>query len=225
MTEITRQNALKLIEKGLAGTVAAAVAGCGGNYYDYMGLAGQMGAQNPRYTMQQRQGFATLGGFFGRMGERQHELDVAREGRSEVNVYPGGGQQITAKIAIASLEYNVSLNDMKGMKVHSACRVMNKRGCNLEAVACFCNSDGSALKDTDGVCSASNGQVATHFGFVPKYDDTSYGIWMFIPYSQLHCTQKGKYTLGVKVQLQDHSQEQPVFLAESQDTWFTFTKE
>jgi len=64
------------------------VAGCGdtASMYSASSLGYGMMAQNPTLTLQQQQSAAALGTIMATEGQRTHEMNVAREGRSQVTI-------------------------------------------------------------------------------------------------------------------------------------------
>ena len=73
------------------------------------------------------------------------------------------------------------------MKIHVKFDIngmLNRRG---QAAAYFYYTNGNPLKDTNGRCSTSNGNVATHVDFTPNYENCTFNdLSIFMPYSELH---------------------------------------
>ncbi len=95
---------------------------------------------------------------------------------------------VTGNVRNVWVDHNVSDSyGNKGMKIHVKFDIngmQNRRG---QAAAYFYYTNGNPLKDTNGRCCTSDGNVATHVDFTPNYDNCSFNdLSIFMPYSELH---------------------------------------
>lgn len=75
----------------------------------------------------------------------------------------------------------------KGMMIHVNFDVKGMLNQAGQVAVYFYGSDGSPLKDKNGVYCTSEGDVATHVDFTPDYENCSFkDLSIFMPYDELH---------------------------------------
>jgi|GEM_PF-3579106 len=115
---------------------------------------------------------------------------------------------ITGKIENVWVEHNVFQNGLKGMKIHvkfSVYGMLNKQG---TCIAWFFYSNGTAVKDTNGIYKSSDGQVSVGEKYKPSYDNAICNDFlMFMPYNELHLN-RGSYNLKFHIGLFDQNNKQ-----------------
>jgi hypothetical protein len=132
--------------------------------------------------------------------------------------------KITAAINKLWVEYDVSENNVKGMRIHVNFTVYNYKGRTGYCSAYFYKSDGTPLKDYNNAYNTSTGNVATSNTFVPSFDNTIYNDYaLFIPYTELHQS-KGYYDLKLNVEI--HSSDGVKYNSLTISEWqhFNFTQ-
>ncbi|MCM1348482.1 MAG: WG repeat-containing protein [Firmicutes bacterium] len=116
------------------------------------------------------------------------EEEVAEEVVAVEEVDPTAKSGYVDKVWVS---HNVMDGGRKGMRIHVKFHVANCQYEDGQCVAWFAFSDGTRLKDFDGSYKTIDGQVSTSTKFRPGYENTVYeDLQLFIPYTQLHLTQK-----------------------------------
>lgn len=101
-----------------------------------------------------------------------------------------------ASIEKVWVDHNVYQNSLKGMRIHVKFTVYNMLNRTGQATVYFYYSNGNALKDINGSYKTTNGNVATHVDFTPNYTSCIFkDLQIFMPYNELHCTNRGRYDL------------------------------
>ena len=114
----------------------------------------------------------------------ERRVNITQEGVSSYS----NSSNVTGNVRNVWVDHNVSDSyGNKGMKIHVKFDIngmQNRRG---QAAAYFYYTNGNPLKDTNGRCCTSDGNVATHVDFTPNYDNCSFNdLSIFMPYSELH---------------------------------------
>lgn len=141
----------------------------------------------------------------------------------KINIHQEGNSSIAhAKIDSVWVNYNAYNNGEKGMEIHIKMRAYNLKSKQCRAAAYFYTESGTKLKDTNGRYRTTSGYVSCGKDFTPSYDSSLYDDFeMFMPYKELHITEKGSYKFFVN--LWDYSVSPNVELAESNWVSFTYT--
>lgn len=91
-------------------------------------------------------------------------------------------------------------NGRVGMIIHVAFKAHNMLNKEGRVVAYFYYKDGSPLKDTNGRYCTSDGNVAKHEDFHPRYDSSNYSDFeLFMPNSELHLDETTSFYFVVNI--------------------------
>jgi hypothetical protein len=100
------------------------------------------------------------------------------------------------------IDYDVTENGQKGMRIHVKCSVINMKNVDAYLAISFQKENGDILTTTNSAFSSKSGQVALYVYLTPGYDNTSYeDLSVFMPYSELNLT-PGKYDLTMDADIQ-----------------------
>lgn len=78
------------------------------------------------------------------------------------------------------------INGEQGMKIHVSCRIDNMLQKKARACAYFYYSDGTPIKDRNGLYGTTDWQVCVWADIYPKYVNTLGEFELFLPFSELH---------------------------------------
>jgi hypothetical protein len=110
-----------------------------------------------------------------------------------------------AKFDKVWVDYNVTEDGERGMRIHVKFEVSNMEGVDSYLMIYFQEEDGTELTTTNSLYS-KDGKVVAKRALKPGFDVTVYkDLDLFIPYSALNLT-KGKYNLKMDVDLADDDQ-------------------
>lgn len=136
-----------------------------------------------------------------------------------------GGGNATASIERVWVDYNVTENGRKGMKIHVKFNVNGMKGEEGGVAAYFyCADDNSPLMSKNGRYEAVDKQVTAYDSITPGYENTVYNDYdLFMPYDEIevgqHVNSSGKANLKFIVKVYQGSK----FLAVAQEYRFSFT--
>lgn len=103
------------------------------------------------------------------------------------------------------LEYDVTQNGVKGMKIHVDFNVKNMKGKQGKVIVYFEHPKGTGLEDTNGNYRTKDGDVCVSKNFTPRYDNSHYSDFdIFMPIDEIHM-KKGKLTYYCDIRIQDSS--------------------
>lgn len=127
--------------------------------------------------------------------------------------------QTSAEIQNIWIDYDVTENYQKGMRIHvkfSVEGMLNKQG---ECTVWFYKADGTALTDYNRKCYTDDGKVATYENFKPSYTNSQFEDFkIFMPYNELHLAE-GEFQLKFCVGIFDDIDKK---IANSDYKYFTF---
>jgi len=106
----------------------------------------------------------------------------------------------------ARIVHNVTVNGVKGMRVHAKFRVKYGQdvACMLIAYFYFDDADNTPLKTSDADYRAKDGTVSAHANFTPAYDPAVYNdLQIFMPYDALNMQSGDDYDLKFYLGLYD----------------------
>ena len=106
----------------------------------------------------------------------------------------------------ARIEHNVTVEDVKGMRVHAKFRVRYGKDVPSMLIAYFYYDDASntPLKADDPNFRDKKGNVSCHVNFTPAYDPAIYeDLTLFMPYEGLNVKSGGSYDLKFFLALYD----------------------
>jgi hypothetical protein len=119
----------------------------------------------------------------------------------------------------ARVVHNVTVDGVKGMRVHAKFTVKYGYDVRCRMIAYFYYDDGSPLKSGDKNYSTSDGQVSARAYFTPKYDPAVYNdMQLFVPYEALNMEEGDVYDLKFYLALYDNEGER--FFGKS--GWYKF---
>lgn len=106
----------------------------------------------------------------------------------------------------ARIVHNVTVDDVKGMRVHAKFRVRYGKGVPSMMIAYFYydDADNTPLKTDDPNFRDKKGGVSCHVNFTPAYDPAVYeDLTLFMPYEALNMDSGEKYALKFYLALYD----------------------
>lgn len=119
----------------------------------------------------------------------------------------------------ARVVHNVTVDGVKGMRVHARFTVKYGQDVRCRMIAYFYYDDGTPLKSADKNYSTSEGQVSARAFFTPKYDPAVYNdLQLFVPYEALNMEEGDVYDLKFYLALYDNEGER--FFGKS--GWYKF---
>ena len=129
-------------------------------------------------------------------------------------VQPPGAKPITAMLmddpeAVyegARIVHNVTVDGVKGMRVHAKFRVLYGKGVPSMMIAYFYydDTDNTPLKSADAEYRDKKGNVSCHVNFTPAYDPAVYeDLQLFMPYEALNMESGETYKLKFFLSLYD----------------------
>jgi hypothetical protein len=119
----------------------------------------------------------------------------------------------------ARIVHNVTVNGVKGMRVHAKFTVKYGYDVRCRMIAYFYYDDGTALESADKNYSTSEGKVSARVYFTPKYDPAVYNdLQLFVPYEALNMEEGEEYDLKFYLALYDNEGER--FFGKS--GWYKF---
>jgi hypothetical protein len=122
----------------------------------------------------------------------------------------------------ARIVHNVTVDDVKGMRVHAKFRVRYGKGIPSMMIAYFYYDDAenTPLKSSDAEYRDKKGNVSCHVNFTPAYDPAVYeDLQLFMPYEALNMESGETYQLKFYLALYD--KEGGRFFGKS--GWYKFT--
>jgi len=134
--------------------------------------------------------------------EAQERMQREAEARERARIEAARPRVVFNEI---TMDHNIELRGVKGMKVHMNMDANNLNGVNLQPTVYFFDSNGNKLMDKDGKCRTNDGQVSFAGPvLVPSYDKAGFrDSWVFIDYRQFDITELGKHDLRFKIQVHD----------------------
>jgi len=106
-----------------------------------------------------------------------------------------------AKFEKIWVDYNVTDEGEKGMRIHVKFEVFNLKEVDSKVIVYFQKEDGSEVRNSSTPYSTNDGRVAAVKEIKPGFDDTVYkDLDIFIPYTALGLS-KGKYNLKMDADL------------------------
>lgn len=94
-----------------------------------------------------------------------------------------------------SVDYDVTENGVKGMRIHAKFTLFNMKGVDAYLAIYFATKNGEKLKTSNTSYSSKEGQVAVYKSLKPAYDQAVYSdLQVFMPYSELNL-RPAKYDL------------------------------
>jgi hypothetical protein len=117
------------------------------------------------------------------------------------------GKTTTAKATFSKprMVHNLRKNGQKGLGLRHHLQVKGMKGKRLEVTCYFYfKKGGKILKDFNGKYKTKTGDVSVADYVTPKYSDTTWKEFKhFIPYDELHITQRGKHKLKTRCEAFD----------------------
>lgn len=111
------------------------------------------------------------------------------------------GTAPTVKFNRIWVDYNVTEDDVKGMRIHTAFTVSNMQNIPGYLAVYFEKKDGELLKTTNTTYSTKGGQVAVFRKITPAYNPATYSDYsVFIPYKEFNLP-PGDYDLKLDADL------------------------
>ena len=122
----------------------------------------------------------------------------------------------------ARIVHNVTVNKVKGMRVHAKFRV--KHGldvsCSLIAYFYYDTANNTPLRSSDANYRDAKGNVSAHSDFTPAFDPAVYeDLQLFVPYGALNLEKGREFQLKFYLSLYDKEGER--FFGKS--GWYKFT--
>jgi hypothetical protein len=112
----------------------------------------------------------------------------------------GGAPAATATYEDMWVDYDVTENGRKGMRIHVKFRVFNMKNIDSYLAIYFEKKNGDKLKTNNNAYASSTGQVALYRSLLPSYDETVYDdINKFMPYDELNISGSGKFDLKMEI--------------------------
>jgi len=119
----------------------------------------------------------------------------------------------------ARVVHNVTVDGVKGMRIHAKFRVRYGYNVPCRMIAYFFDEDGDALDAADRKYSTDKGKVSVSTSFTPKYDPAVYSdLQLFMPYEALNMESGDEYNLKFYLALYDNDGRR--FFGKS--GWYTF---
>ena len=106
----------------------------------------------------------------------------------------------------ARIVHNVTVDGVKGMRVHAKFRVRYGKGvpCMMIAYFYYDDADNTPLKAGDANYQDAKGNVSAHANFTPAYDPAVYNdLQIFVPYDALNMESGDDYDLKFYLALYD----------------------
>lgn len=126
-------------------------------------------------------------------GNKEVKIDIKQSGDSKV---------VSAVFNSVRVDYDVYESGSKGMRIHVNFNINNAKGVPYRCVAYFYFSNGTALKDYNGLYKTNDGKVSVGTDIKPGYDNSLYSdLQLFIPYSELHLSRNTKHNCYFEVNL------------------------
>lgn len=131
-------------------------------------------------------------------------------------------EEESATIEKIWVDHNVTVNNLKGMRIHVKLNVYHKKDEKVKVLAYFSFKSGTPLKDFNDSYSTTSGNVSVSKSITPSYDSSTFNdVSFFMPYNELHmsCKTPGKaYSLYFEVQL--HSTGSDEFIHKEPKKYF-----
>lgn len=100
------------------------------------------------------------------------------------------------------VEYDVTENDVKGMRIHNKFTVYGMKNLPSYLAIYFEDGNGKRLPDSNKKFYSTNGEVAIYKELSIGYDPGVFNdVAVFMPYSEFDITAGGKYTLTMDIKL------------------------
>lgn len=152
-------------------------------------------------------------------GSKLQEITLSQAGKVNTS-----SSNTTAIIDNVWVEHNVYQNSEKGMKIHVHFYVNNmlNRTGRVSAYFYYDDNNSTPLKDFNQRYRTTDGKVSTGKNYTPGYSNCLYDDFvLFMPYTELHCTDRKTYYLKFRVSIWS---DQNVEMVQSDWTEFTLTK-
>jgi len=125
-----------------------------------------------------------------------HDFDYTKPGSSSALT---GAPAATATFEDMWVDYDVTENSQKGMRIHVKFRVLNMKNVDGYLAIYFEKKDGEKLKTTRTGYKSTTGQVAIYKSLLPGYDEAVFkDLELFMPYYELNLG-SGKFDLKMEV--------------------------
>jgi hypothetical protein len=121
----------------------------------------------------------------------------------QVKSQSGGSGSSTASATFEKvwLDYDVTEDDKKGMRIHLKFKTYSMKGMDAYVAIYFENENGDILKDKNDKFNSTAGDVAVYKSINPNYDPAVYDdLKIFMPYSELDLD-PGKYNLTMDIKV------------------------
>lgn len=155
---------------------------------------------------------------------RVGSFEVTGAGRSvRINLTQAGRQDLR-KVAIGgvSVVHHEMVDGKDGLSIRANMSIKGMKDKEVRVVAYFYDSDGNALKDTNGRYRTTNSDVCTGISINPTTDNYSADVvTLSIPYEELHLSATGDVVLKYDIGVFDMTQSTPTQVFSS--TMFTTT--
>lgn len=114
---------------------------------------------------------------------------------------PNNNSDIKTSFDRTWVDYNVTENGRKGMRIHVKFSVKNLKGVSSYVAVYFQKKDGTNLTTSDSDFKSQNGNLAVFSSLKPAYDDAVYNdVQLFMPYEELGL-KRGKHDLKMDIDL------------------------
>lgn len=133
---------------------------------------------------------------------RSGQIKVTAGNKSiKVSVKQKEPEKESVSISSVTMDHNVTQNGEKGMRINVSYSASHLSGNGLHICAWFYFQNGNVLKDYNNSYATTNGQVTVQKW---TYSTNSYQtVTLFIPYSELHCSNRGTYDLKFFIGIND----------------------
>ena len=99
------------------------------------------------------------------------------------------------------VDYDVTENGKKGMRIHLKFSAINLKGVDANAVVYFQKKNGEKIDGVSTSFRSKNGQLAIYKSLKPAYDEAVYkDLQLFMPYSEINVG-SGKFDLRMKAEV------------------------
>lgn len=111
------------------------------------------------------------------------------------------GTWATAEFENLWVDYDVTENNLKGMRVHVKCTLKDLKDIDCYLALYFEKKNGEILKSTKTTYSSTTGQLAVYKSLKPSYDAAVYSdLQLFIPYNEFNLT-SGRHDLKMNADI------------------------
>lgn len=111
------------------------------------------------------------------------------------------GTWATAEFENLWVDYDVTENNLKGMRVHVKCTLKDLKNIDCYLALYFEKKNGEILKSSKTAYSSTTGQLAVYKSLKPSYDEAVYNdLQLFIPYNEFNLT-SGRHDLKMNADI------------------------